>query len=159
MTYNDEMEINSEKCWELRLLGFKTNIIAQQIGVSRETVARMIRKKLKEQVKELSKHDDKLAMISANLDKVEEESWRKFKTDGSVKWLDTVIRVQDKKLLILGIGKQTLNMTQNNLSIDNKITAVRVIHERAETDATMVSGPILTIKGKVQNSSSRETER
>lgn len=129
MTYNDEWIINCERVWELRLLGFKTNVIAQQIGASRETVSRMIRRKLKEQVKELSKHDDKLAMITANLDKVEEESWRKFKTDGNNKWLDTIIRVQDKKLMMLGIGKQTTNIL-NQTNIQNTMTELKINYDK-----------------------------
>ena len=117
----EERERDIEKCWEMRCLGLQADTIAKELGVSRETVFRYIKKKLKDAQNDINFNDERKAEIWATLKKAEQEAWKRFKLTNSVRALAQVIKIQDRLMLMIGVGKQDINITQttNNLTWDS----------------------------------------
>lgn len=113
---NDEKEVNLEKAWKLRLMGYSVKKIADTLGVSRYSVTRYLKKKIKESYNP-EETSEEVKKIWVRLTSMEEEAWKNFAKTNAEKWFNVILKVLDKKLMILGFSKYNLNLNQNNVSV------------------------------------------
>lgn len=120
MTRKSKYEIEEEERSILnkRKLGATYQEIADVMKISVTTVAHRIKSALQKKRIESQNIDERQAEIWQSLCLLEDEAWKNYRRKDGITWWKALIKIQDKKMMFFGIGKQTINLTNNTLNID-----------------------------------------
>ena len=101
-----ERQAAMNKAWQMRLMSNSITSISKELKVNERTIRRWLDKKIEDDKEEMMNFTNSVPIIWSKYEKLEYDAWKKYHIDEKKKWLDIIMKVQDKKLFLLGTVKQ-----------------------------------------------------
>ena len=106
-----EVNKRKQKAYELRLLGYSQEAIAQILKVDQTTVSRYFDVEPTEHMTK-EKHNEYVDLMVQRLDKMLSVAMKQAIEDGSLPAVDRVIRLEERRAKLLGLDAPTKQITE-----------------------------------------------